>query len=70
MLDLAEEKARAATMLAYVKDAEPPDDPDQATAYVLTLGILSGIVAALNAIENDTELRYDGLIPESPEGLL
>lgn len=68
-LNLPEEEDRARAYLTMISEQTPPDDPEQLSNHLLTIGILTGIVNALAASQGKTTLTYDPLIPETPEGL-
>lgn len=67
--DLKEEEDRARAFFHSVSAEPIPDDPEQRYYHGMTLGILSGIIAALQMAQGGAPLVYDNLIPNTPEGL-
>lgn len=68
-LNLPEEEDRARAFYDLISAQPYPAEPEEVFTHIMTIGILTGIVNALSAVQGKTVLDYEPLIPSTPEGL-
>jgi hypothetical protein len=65
-----EEQERAQAFLSVAMAQPLPDDPEEAAAQLISIGIFLGILKSIECMLADEPLPgYDTIIPDTPEAL-